>query len=120
MKSNNTELLFLLKIRDPKGIELLYEYYASAVYGTVFRIVKDSAVADKVIQNCFVEIWKTFDMYDVVENELFMFIICMARKQAHKVNSQNKANTSNRPVLQYSPRVYHSSSAWCMSSLAMN
>ena len=117
MESPNKELIVLLKTQDPKGIELLYEYYASAVYGSVLRIVKNSSVADKIIQDCFIDIWKTFHTSDIKETELFMFIISLARQYANK--SQKKAYLPNIVAMKYATRVYHTSSAWCMSSAAV-
>lgn len=111
MKSSNTELISLLKNKNPKGIDLLYEYYGGAVYGIVLRIVKNTVQADKVTQDCFTNIWQTFHLYNVAETGLCMFVLSQARAHANKVKNED---TSKQIFMKR--RVYHTSSSWCMSS----
>ena len=48
----------LLQERNEKAISLLYDNYADTLYGVAFKVVKDQELAEDVVQESFVKIWK--------------------------------------------------------------
>ena len=48
----------MLKSGDKKAINLLYEYYADAIYGVILKIISDEEIAQDALQESFVKIWK--------------------------------------------------------------
>lgn len=67
---------------DVRAVELLYDHYADALYGVVFRMLKDEAKAQDVLQECFVKIWKNTSSYDRSKGRLFTWLINIVRNRA--------------------------------------
>lgn len=89
------DLVALLKERDRQGIAILYDNYSSALYGVVYRIVRSDALAEDVLQEAFVKIWKNFSAYDPEKSRLFTWIMNIARNLAiDKIRSKEFINSS--------------------------
>ena len=88
-------LVALLVQRDMKGVEILYDNYSSALYGVIYRIIKDDEIAEDVLQDTFLKIWNHFLQYDPQKGRLFTWMVNIARNQAiDKVRSKDFANQS--------------------------
>ena len=48
----------LLEEQNEKAISLLYEHYGDTLYGVAYKVVKDEELAQDVLQESFVKIWK--------------------------------------------------------------
>ncbi len=84
------ELITLLKQQDRKGFEYLYDHYSTALYGVVARIVRSEELAEDVIQEAFVKIWKNIAHYEKSKGTLFTWILNVARNTAiDKIRSQD-------------------------------
>jgi RNA polymerase sigma-70 factor (ECF subfamily) len=89
------ELISLLKSRDKRGFDLLYDNYSKALYGIVLKIVKSEEVAEDVLQDAFVKIWKNVSSYDSSKGTLFTWILNVARNTAiDRIRSQEYKNTA--------------------------
>jgi RNA polymerase sigma-70 factor (ECF subfamily) len=76
------ELVTRLKARDRDALGFLYDHYSAALYGVVFRILKNEDVAEEVLQDVFLKIWDKFDQYDSAKGKLFTWMLNVARNQA--------------------------------------
>lgn len=76
------ELVGLLKKRNPESFTYLYDHYHLALYGVIFRIVNDDDLAQDVLQETFVRIWKNLDSYDPSKGRLFTWLVNIARNSA--------------------------------------
>lgn len=72
-------LIDLLKKRDRRAFNYLYDNYAGALYGTIFCIVIHKDYADEVIQDVFVKIWKHVDLFNQDKGRLYTWMINIAR-----------------------------------------
>ena len=45
------EIVSLLKNGDKKAINLLYEYYADAIYGVILKVISDEEIAQDALQD---------------------------------------------------------------------
>jgi RNA polymerase sigma factor (sigma-70 family) len=75
-------LVDLLKKRDESGLRLLYDYYSQALYGVIFRIVNEQEMAEDLLQDAFVKIWKNIDSYDASKGRLYTWLLNIARNTA--------------------------------------
>jgi RNA polymerase sigma factor (sigma-70 family) len=75
-------LVSRLKAKDRSALEYLYDHYASALYGVIFRIVKREEIAEEVLQDVFLKIWEKFENYDPAKGKLFTWLLNVARNQA--------------------------------------
>jgi RNA polymerase sigma-70 factor, ECF subfamily len=83
------ELVALLQQQDRKGFEYLYDRYSAALYGVVVRIVRSEELAEDVIQEAFVKVWKNIASYEKTKGTLFTWMLNVARNTAiDKIRSQ--------------------------------
>lgn len=73
------ELVSLLRNRDNKAYAYLYDNYASALYSIVLQIVSDGELANDVLQEVFVNIWRRIEQYDPGKGRLFTWMMNIAR-----------------------------------------
>lgn len=89
------ELVGLLKNKDKKGFELLYDNYSRVLYGIVLKIVHSESLAEDVLQDAFVKIWKNIDAYDVSKGTLFTWLLNVCRNTAiDRLRSQSYKHTN--------------------------
>lgn len=80
--SSESELIALLKSNNKAAFEYLYDHYAPALYGIVCKIVKDKNIAEDVMQDSFLKIWKNISLYNAGKGTLFTWILNVARNTA--------------------------------------
>ena len=76
------ELVSRLFRKDKNAFSYLYDNYAPALYGVIFRIVQEEETAQDILQEAFVKIWNNFQQYDKTKGRLFTWIINLARNLA--------------------------------------
>lgn len=80
--ATDQEIIDLLKARDQRGIELLYEQHGALIYGLICKVVKMEDFAENVLQDTFVKIWQKIDSFDFSKGHLLGWIISIARNTA--------------------------------------
>lgn len=77
---SENELITLLKNKDEKAFNYLYDHYSGALYGLVIKMVDSQQEhAEEILQDTFVKIWKYIDQYDVSKGRLYTWIINITR-----------------------------------------
>jgi RNA polymerase sigma-70 factor (ECF subfamily) len=80
----------LLQERNEKAISLLYEHYGDTLYGVANKVLRDEELAQDVLQESFVKIWKKSDSYDPTKAKLFTWLFRITRNTAiDKLRSVN-------------------------------
>ena len=72
----------LLQERDEKAISLLYDNYGDTLYGVAYKVLKDEELAQDVLQESFIKIWKKSDSYDASKAKLFTWLFRITRNTA--------------------------------------
>lgn len=75
-------LIQSLKERSKGALEQLYDRYSAALYGVILRIIPDETLAEDVLQETFIKIWRKIDTYDSRKGRLFTWILNIARNTA--------------------------------------
>ena len=88
----------LLQERNEKAISLLYEHYGDTLYGVAFKVVKDEELAQDVVQESFVKIWKKSDSYDAAKAKLFTWLFRITRNTA--IDKLRSINTKSEKEIQ--------------------
>ena len=78
-KYTEVELVTLLKDRENKAFSYLYDNYSSALYGIIYPIVNDVELANDVLQEVFINIWRKIESYDSSKGRLFTWMLNIAR-----------------------------------------
>lgn len=88
----------LLQERNEKAISLLYEHYGDTLYGVAKKVVRDDELAQDVLQESFVKIWKKSDSYDVSKAKLFTWLFRITRNTA--IDKLRSVNTKSDKEIQ--------------------
>ena len=79
----DTEVLVeMIRSKSETGFQVLYDKYSVALYSILFRIVKRKDVADDLLQDSFVKIWKHIDGFDPLKGTLFTWMLNISRNLA--------------------------------------
>ena len=78
-KYNEEELILLLQDRDQAAFSYLYDNYAAALNGVIFRMVEDRELAEDILQEAFLKIWNNFPSYDAGKGRLFTWMLNITR-----------------------------------------
>lgn len=82
MKTRPDQIIKLLAQKDKRAISILYDQYGPALYGIILKIVKKEAIAQDVLQDSFIKIWKNGPMYNSQKGTLFTWMLNIARNTA--------------------------------------
>jgi RNA polymerase sigma-70 factor, ECF subfamily len=75
-------LVWMIKSKSERGFHILYDKYCGALYGILMKFVRRSDVADDLLQDVFVKIWKHIDTFDPARGTLFTWMLNIARNGA--------------------------------------
>lgn len=75
-------LIQLIRARNEKGFHTLYDQYCAVLYAVLIKFVRRSDLADDLLQDTFVKIWKNIDAYDEARGTLYTWMLNIARNVA--------------------------------------
>ena len=76
------QITSLLHRGDQQAISLIYKNYANTLMGLIYRVVKSDVIAEEVLQDTFVKIWKNASQYNSKKGRLFTWFANIARNAA--------------------------------------
>src|SRR5947208_1199610 len=74
----------LLRKRDKKAMEFLYDHYASVMYGIIVHTIRHEESAEIILTNAFLYIWKNYKEFDPDKLNVSVWIINTTRKMCSK------------------------------------
>lgn len=100
VKYSEEQLIEKLKAQDADAFSYLYDNYSGALYGTLIRIVDEEEVAQDLLQETFVKIWKSFSSYNAEKGRLYTWMVNIARNLAidHKRSRSFKSSEKNQDI----------------------
>jgi DNA-directed RNA polymerase specialized sigma24 family protein len=81
-KMENQQLITRLQQQDQAAVGALYDAYGGALFGVVLRIVHSRELAEQVLQDTFVKVWRNSATYDASKGRLFTWLLNIARNTA--------------------------------------
>lgn len=110
-KSNITyELLTRLRNGDMLAFDRVYELYSHKLFSFVFKILKNEAEADDIVQEVFVKIWESrhkLDDYKLLNSYIFTIAynnsIDLIRKRIS--NTKYMEHLKNSAVINFTPTI---------------
>ena len=98
-----SELVALLKQRTQTAFSYLYDNYAAALYSVIFSVLQDKELANDVLQEVFIKVWKQIDQYNPEKGRLFTWLVNVSRNasidtlrsRSYQDQRQNRELTSN-------------------------
>ena len=79
IKYTEEELVIMLQNRDQQAFSYLYDNYAAALNGIIYRMVEDRELSEDILQEAFVKIWNNFSSYDTCKGRLFTWMLNITR-----------------------------------------
>lgn len=76
---NEYELVQMLKRQESAAFTYLYDNYSHSLYAIVLNIVNDHEIANDVLQETFVKIWRQISTYDQGKGRLYTWMLNVAR-----------------------------------------
>jgi len=67
---------------DENALSMLYDRYSGMLYGMLLRILKDAQAAEEVLQDLFLQLWRSADKFDVNRGSLPAWLMVIGRNRA--------------------------------------
>lgn len=103
-KYSEEELILSLQQRDQQAFSYLYDNYAPALNGVIYRMVEEKELAEDILQEAFIKIWDNFSQYDSSKGRLFTWMINLTRNltidtlRSKNYKKQQKISTDENSV----------------------
>lgn len=100
---DESELVLLLKQRHESAFNYLYEHYSGSLFSVIVSIIPDRDLANDLLQEVFVKIWRQIESYDNTKGRLFTWMLNVARNASidairsknYQQSQQNRELTEN-------------------------
>jgi RNA polymerase sigma-70 factor (ECF subfamily) len=101
------ELMGRLQRRDPHALAELYDRYGQVVFRLILRMVRDSGVAEDLVQETFLRVWNRVGGFDSDRGAVGPWLLAVARNRAidylryqgHRTESAIDLNETEHPAL---------------------
>ena len=79
---SDAALVQLLLRRDMRAFEQLYDRHSRIVYGLVLRILQQASIAEEVVQDIFLQLWRNASRYESGRGPFVPWLLTLARNRA--------------------------------------
>ena len=79
---SDNEIMLKIAGYDSKALEQLYDRYAPLLYTLIRKIVSDKEPAEEILSDVFVIIWRQIDHFDFKTNNVYTWLVTLARNKA--------------------------------------
>jgi RNA polymerase sigma-70 factor, ECF subfamily len=79
---DEAEILGAVAGGDERAVEALYDAFADRLYGFGLRLLGDAGLAEELVQETFVRLWREARRFDSARGNAKTFIYTMARRLA--------------------------------------
>ncbi|MHB8619815.1 MAG: RNA polymerase sigma factor [Chloroflexota bacterium] len=98
------ELVRLVASGDSQALALLYQRYAGAVYSLACRTVNDREVAEEILNETFVRVWRQAPSFDTRRGKFSSWLLSVARNlgidelRSRRARPQRAESVADREV----------------------
>lgn len=82
MSVQDAPLIAAVQQGDQQALAALYDAYSGALYGIILKVVEKEELAQEVLQDTFVKIWRSAGGYDASKGRPFTWMLNIARNAA--------------------------------------
>jgi RNA polymerase sigma-70 factor, ECF subfamily len=75
-------LIRRLQRRDPNALAELYDRYGRLAYSLIVRVVRDTGVAEDIVQETFLRVWNRVQGFDAEKGAIGPWLLAVARNRA--------------------------------------
>ncbi len=114
------ELIELLKNDKEAGFNQLYANYSAVLYGISRKIVGSEEIAQDVLQDSFVKIWKNFSKYDSSKGRLFTWLLNITRNTAIDYTRSKEFQTRSKFSTEFKLESHSNASEMNVDAIGMS
>jgi len=81
-KQDTSKLVSMIKANSQYGFQLLYKQYSGALFHVILKAVWRKEIAEELLQDVFVKIWKNIEAFDPEKGTLFTWMLYITRNHA--------------------------------------
>ncbi|WP_068774718.1 RNA polymerase sigma factor [Paenibacillus sp. FJAT-26967] len=93
---DDTQLIRSIMDKDAASLEQLYDRYERPIYAFAYRIVKDTMMAEEVVQELFMRIWNHAERYEDTHGKLTTWMFAITRNIAIDILRKKHTRTTNQ------------------------
>jgi RNA polymerase sigma-70 factor (ECF subfamily) len=71
-----------LQRREPQALGDLYDRYGRLAYSLILRVVRDTGIAEDLVQETFLRVWNRVQAFDAQKGALGPWLLAVARNRA--------------------------------------
>jgi RNA polymerase sigma-70 factor (ECF subfamily) len=96
---NDTSLVARMQQRDPRALAELYDRYGRVTYSLILRVVRDSGIAEDLVQETFLRVWNRIHGFDGQKGSIGPWLLAVARNRA--IDYLRSAGGRERNAVEY-------------------
>ena len=97
--STDSDLIARLQRRDPQALAELYDRYGRIAYSLILRVVRDSGIAEDLVQETFLRVWNRVHGFDAEKGAIGPWLLAIARNRA--IDYLRSAGGRDRNALEF-------------------
>ena len=82
MQLTERDLMRLVARGDPDAFTVVYDSHAGPAFGVALQMTRNREVAEEIVQETFVKLWRRADGYDPARGSLRTFVRAIVRNRA--------------------------------------
>lgn len=82
LAKDDGDLMARLQRRDPQALAELYDRYGQVVYRLILRMVRDTGIAEDLVQETFLRVWTRVGNFDSGRGGVGPWLLAVARNRA--------------------------------------
>jgi RNA polymerase sigma-70 factor (ECF subfamily) len=79
---DDTALVVRMQRRDPQALAELYDRYGRVTYSLILRVVRDTGIAEDLVQETFLRVWNRVHGFDAQKGSIGPWLLAVARNRA--------------------------------------
>src|SRR3954465_7728008 len=79
---DDTNLVARMQRRDPHALAELYDRYGRVTFSLILRVVRDTGIAEDLVQETFLRVWNRVSGFDAQKGSIGPWLLAVARNRA--------------------------------------
>jgi len=96
---DDSGLVARMQRRDPQALAELYDRYGRLTYSLILRVVRDTGIAEDLVQETFLRVWNRVHGFDAQKGSIGPWLLAVARNRA--IDYLRSAGGRERNAIEY-------------------
>ena len=82
IREDDSGLVARMQRRDPQALAELYDRYGRVTFSLILRVVRDTGIAEDLVQEIFMRVWNRVNGFDAQKGSIGPWLLAVARNRA--------------------------------------